>query len=225
MKTLLFTTALMIAASGAQAQFAPPLAFDNQPAAPTFAQAGAEQSLDFGDVAIGGGVVLSMPPWTSFDSPGTVHTLYATSHLGDESLERALTLDISGTWRYQHITGQLFNGLPGAQDYVIEAYRAGQLVASHTLRPDGGQPLRYDLAYSEGIDRLVFRTAQADPAIWDFGIYYSVFSAPVPVPEPGTWTLALGGLAFIGAGALRSQRSRAHTRVWGVARGQNTVPA
>ncbi|MED5618676.1 PEP-CTERM sorting domain-containing protein [Ideonella sp. BN130291] len=207
MKTLMFSATLFVAASAAQAQFAPPLTFDSEPAAATFAAAGAVQSLTFGDLSIDGGVVLGIPPFTSFQLPGTLHTTYATSHLGDDSLQSALTLTISGTWRYQRITGMLFNGLPGASDYVVDAYRAGQLVASDALRVIGGETDLFEVNFVQGIDQLVFRTAQADPSLWDFGIHYSVFSAPVPVPEPSTWALALVGAACIGAAYRRSRRS------------------
>jgi hypothetical protein len=206
MKKRLVSAALFVATSAVQAQFAAPLTFDSQPAAATFATAGAAQSLTLGDLSVGGGVVLGIPPWTSFESPGTVHTAYATSHLGDDSLQSALTLNIAGTWRYQRITGRLFNGLPGSFDYVVDGYRAGQLVARDEVRVGGGETELFELGFGQGIDQLVFRTAQADPGLWDFGVYYSVFSAPVPVPEPSTWALALAGAACIGAARQRSRR-------------------
>jgi hypothetical protein len=190
------------------------------PAQPNnFAAAGPMQTYTVpGMFTITGGVVLGNPTFlAAFPAHGTPPNAYGTADFADPSLLPTITLIFPSTENVVSLTGVLFNGQPGPETYVVDAFSGALLVDANTFTnmpasssTSGFGNFSLSSSLAEQITSVTITTPNADANGWDFFVD-TIRVTPVTitaVPEPSTALILLSGVLGLVAARRRRQTTR-----------------
>jgi hypothetical protein len=191
--------------------------FETRPPLPlqpnNFAAAGAMQTYSSAGVfTISGGVVLGNPTFLpAFPLHGSVPNLYGTTDVADPSLLSTITLDLPVAAGTTSIGGVLFNGQPIAEDYEVDFFSGGGLLAAQAftgVEADTSANAFRSFSFSSNsanpITRVTITTPNAGLNGWDFFVDTLVLTQ-ASVPAPSALVLVVSGAAWL---AYRGARRR-----------------